>query len=380
MLIQNTIAKYGIVDSDIYNFDETGFMMGVIAAGMVVTSTERRSNTKMAQPGNREWVTVIQAINSQGYNVPPYIIVAGQYHLSTWYTETSSTPDWVIATSVNGWTTNERGLDWVKHFDRHTKPQTKGKYSLLVVDGHESHHSADFELYCKANDIVTLCMPAHSSHILQPLDVGCFGPLKKAYGRQIEDRMRRGVTHITKEDFFPAYREAFSKAMTEKNIKGGFRGAGIVPLSAESVLSKLDIRLHTPTPPGSLPQTPLPWVSMTPSNPTEASPQSNFIKSRISRHQSSSPTSIYEAVERLSKGTRGIMHHVALLRSEVQVLREENNQLSRRRRVEEETRRSSGRKLRAETGQRRCGVCGNTGHNVRTCQFVEGMPEDEDCE
>ncbi|KAL0938518.1 fot5 transposase [Colletotrichum truncatum] len=58
-LVKNTIAKYGIADADIYNFDETGFMMGVIASGMVVTSAERRSNTKMTQPGNREWVTVI---------------------------------------------------------------------------------------------------------------------------------------------------------------------------------------------------------------------------------------------------------------------------------------------------------------------------------
>ncbi|KAK0367451.1 fot5 transposase, partial [Colletotrichum limetticola] len=82
-LVANTIAKYGIVESDIYNFDETGFMMGQIASGMVVTSAERHSNTKMMQPGNREWVTVIQAISSSGYSVPPYIIVAGKHHLST---------------------------------------------------------------------------------------------------------------------------------------------------------------------------------------------------------------------------------------------------------------------------------------------------------
>jgi hypothetical protein len=53
-LMQNTIAKYGIVDLDIYNFDETGFMMGVISSGMVVTSADRHSNTKLVQPGNRE--------------------------------------------------------------------------------------------------------------------------------------------------------------------------------------------------------------------------------------------------------------------------------------------------------------------------------------
>jgi hypothetical protein len=81
--VKNTITKYGIVDSDIFNFDETGFMMGIISTGMVVTSAERLSNTKLVQPGNREWVTVIQGVNAQGWTIPPYIIVSGKYHLST---------------------------------------------------------------------------------------------------------------------------------------------------------------------------------------------------------------------------------------------------------------------------------------------------------
>src|ERR1700744_5521393 len=46
-LVENTIAKYGIVEADIYNFDETGFIMGIITTSIVVTSAERRSNTKL---------------------------------------------------------------------------------------------------------------------------------------------------------------------------------------------------------------------------------------------------------------------------------------------------------------------------------------------
>ncbi|KAL2890557.1 hypothetical protein HOO65_021099 [Ceratocystis lukuohia] len=42
-LVTNTIAKYGIRSDDIYNFDETGFLMGMIANGIVVTGSERRS-------------------------------------------------------------------------------------------------------------------------------------------------------------------------------------------------------------------------------------------------------------------------------------------------------------------------------------------------
>ena len=47
-LVQNVKAKYGIVDDDIYNFDETGFMMGIIFAGIVVTTSDGRSKAKLA--------------------------------------------------------------------------------------------------------------------------------------------------------------------------------------------------------------------------------------------------------------------------------------------------------------------------------------------
>ena len=87
-LVADIIAKHGIQVEDIYNFDETGFLMGIITTGMVVTSSERRERPRQAQQGGREWVTVIQAVNSQGWAVPPYIIFAGKKHLASWYRDT----------------------------------------------------------------------------------------------------------------------------------------------------------------------------------------------------------------------------------------------------------------------------------------------------
>lgn len=53
-LVQNIKAKYGILDDNIWNFDETGFMMGQISSVLVVTSSEGRGRAKLVQPGNRE--------------------------------------------------------------------------------------------------------------------------------------------------------------------------------------------------------------------------------------------------------------------------------------------------------------------------------------
>ncbi|KAF4456192.1 hypothetical protein F53441_1609 [Fusarium austroafricanum] len=271
---------------DIWNFDETGFMMGLIMAGMAVTGSERQGRPKSVQPGNWEWITVIQAINAEGWAIPPFIIAAGQYHLATWYRESNLPDDWAMATSPNGWTDNEIGLEWLKHFDRSTSARSVGHYRLLILDGHESHHSLDFEKYCQANKVVTLCMPPHSSHLLQPLDVGYFSLLKKAYGQEIEHLIRCHVSHVSKAGFFPAFYAAFQATMTEKNIKAAFRGAGLVHLDPESVVSKLDVQLRTPTPAVEEDGPSSPWVSKTPKTVLEAQSQSEYLDIRIRRHKS----------------------------------------------------------------------------------------------
>ena len=58
------IAKYSVAESDIYNFNKTGFAMSIILIKMVVISSERRGRPRLRQQGNKEWVTVIQGINS----------------------------------------------------------------------------------------------------------------------------------------------------------------------------------------------------------------------------------------------------------------------------------------------------------------------------
>ncbi|KAH3942624.1 hypothetical protein HBH98_256080 [Parastagonospora nodorum] len=393
-LVENMKAKHGILDDDMYNFDESGFMMGQISTGAVVTASERRGRPKTVQQGNREWTTVIQGVNATGWAIPPFIIFKGRHHLSAWYKEEDLPHNWVIAVSKNGWTTNELGLQWLKHFDEHTKRRVTGAYRLLIIDGHESHDSLEFQQYCKDNKIITICMPPHSSHLLQPLDVGCFAPLKKAYGRQAEELMRNRITHITKLEFLPCFKRAFDAAITPSNIQGGFRGAGLVPFDPERVILALDVRIRTPPLPTVEDR---PWQSQTPSNTLELGSQSTLVKARIQRHVDSSPTSIVEAFEKVSKGAAIIAHKLVLAQKEIAELRAANKAATRRKshkrkRVQEEGTltvedglrrttlkefgaRSDGKKAKkqvragaGEPSQRRCGRCNETGHNARTCK------------
>ena len=396
-LVENIRSKYGVPDSDFYNFDETGFMMGQICPGMVVTRADRRGKGKGIQPGNREWATAIACINGEGWSIPPFLVVQGAYHLSNWVTETNLPSQWVIKPTNNGWTNNETGLEWLKHFDKHTAGRAKGPYRILVLDGHESHESAAFEHYCKSHNIITLGLPPHSSHLTQPLDIGYFSVLKRTYGHQIEDFIKAHINHITKVEFFIAFKAAYLQSMTIQNAKAGFRGAGLIPFDPQAVISKLDIKLRTPSPPSPPSTVAEPWVSQTPHNPTDALLQTTLVKDHIARHQGSSPTPIFNTVAALAKGTEILAHEVTLLSAEIRTLRKANEALSKRRRakktrvrqggaltveesldiiaqkdaeeqVQRDKRSKEGSQNEGQSTARRCNLCGITGHNARTCQ------------
>jgi hypothetical protein len=72
-------------------------------------------------------------------------------------------------------------------------------------------------------------MLPHTSHLLQPLDVSCFSPLKRAYGYEIQELACQGVYYIDKIDFFTIYTQIRLRVFTEQNIKAGLRRLGLSP-------------------------------------------------------------------------------------------------------------------------------------------------------
>ena len=125
-------------------------------------------------------------------------------------------------------------------------------------------------------------MPPHSSHLLQPLDVGCFAALKQAYGSLVERKMSLGVNHIDKQEFLLLYQQARAKALHERNICSGFAATGLVPFDPERVLSVLHAPVHTPSP-QLQPQEA--YTTATPHNVAELEQQAELVKQHLKRRQ-----------------------------------------------------------------------------------------------
>lgn len=106
----------------------------------------------------------------------------------------------------------------------------------------------DFLDYAVQNRIAIMKFPSHSTHSLQPLDVGIFSPLSSVYSSELCQQQQRsqGLLPIKKADFYSLFKRAWASAASESNIKAAFKATGIWPQDRTVVLKKFKIRTPPP--------------------------------------------------------------------------------------------------------------------------------------
>ena len=127
-----------------------------------------------------------------------------------------------IAYSKKGWTNGEIGVRWIKFFDEKTCEKANGQHQLLLVDGHNSHYTWEFLEYACANQVIVVCYPAHTTHLLQGLDVVVFAILKRMLSDEHNCWECETGEMVSKSNFLGIYRWAHLHALTPETIKSAF--------------------------------------------------------------------------------------------------------------------------------------------------------------
>ncbi|USP74402.1 hypothetical protein yc1106_01676 [Curvularia clavata] len=249
-LFERTRIELGIQYEDIWNMDETGVALGVCTNARVLASSSKKK-AYVKSPEDREWVSIIETVSATGAKLQCLVVFKGKHLQTTWFPATS-TPDWLYTTSENGWTSNLIGSEWLQRiFIPNTAP-TSGGYRLLLLDGHGSHTPIDFMWLCKVNRIQLLYLPAHASHLLQPLDLAPFSVLKSRYRNQIQALSALDdAAPVKKERFVVSYNKARAEGLSERVIRAGWRAAGLCPYNPDIVLLSSQITGRPVTPPAA---------------------------------------------------------------------------------------------------------------------------------
>ena len=221
-------TEYSIDESNIWNMGEKGFMQEVIGKESVIIS-RHQLKTSMTQPGNREWVAVVECVSLDGKVIKPWIIFKGRQQMKAWREVFTNGH---TALSENGWTDSAISSAWLQevfHPEAGAAQSRSDQWRMLLVDGHGSHVSAEALEFCIQQRIILLCIP-HTKHWLQPIDTSVFAPLATTYKRLVQGNTPLGGAYsMDKVDFLKFYQEARAQAIRPEVIISAWEKAGLSP-------------------------------------------------------------------------------------------------------------------------------------------------------
>ena len=252
-IIKNFFSLYSsLLDRDprlIFNMDET--MMSsrrkykvLVKAGKLPLVT---SQTKFPH------ITSCICFNAAGYKIKPLIILPNKATIKKLERHEEH---YHIASTISGWMNRDVFFIWCLLFVceitlyRLSLPEKiQHDTILLIVDGHKSRGNYYASKLLSLFKIHLLILPGHTSHILQPFDVGIGSPLKAAFIKFLLNFKLQGDEEIVfsnmanmklndiRDMMLDCFMKAFDEVTTRENIRSCFKKAGITPVNLDKPLS-----------------------------------------------------------------------------------------------------------------------------------------------
>ncbi|KAJ8913064.1 hypothetical protein NQ315_006565 [Exocentrus adspersus] len=217
------------------NYDETNFVDNPGAAKVVMKKGSKHAYRTLDT--SKTSITVMFAIAGNGARLPPYVVYRAKHIYEGW-TE-GGLEGAIYNRSIRGWFDSELFEDWFRRVAIPYFRKLEGP-KLLIGDNLKSHLTIDVIQECEKNYIKFVLLPPNSTHMLQPLDVAYFRPLKGAWRKTLEEWKLKNKGVIPKTVFPTLLKKAVESLGDREgdNARAGFKACGIVPFNPEVVLKK----------------------------------------------------------------------------------------------------------------------------------------------
>ena len=229
--LKTTLEQNNLLNAprQLFNCDETFLPLNLACEKVVARKNVKHVYTQSR--GTSDHITMLCGASAAGVALPPMIIYSKAFPGGLY--KFSGPDDAVYAKSESGWIDGELYLAWMKKvFLKFCGSQRP----VLFVDGHASHVSLDVIDLARENDIILFCLPPHTTHALQPLDVSVFKSLKSHFSKAVHSlSLAKRDFVVTKRDFACVVKTPFERAFNISNIKAGFAKCGVYPFDPKAI-------------------------------------------------------------------------------------------------------------------------------------------------
>lgn len=231
-VLEKTLKEHDLFNAPhrIFNMDETGMPLDHKPKKVVALKGAKKVHCRTS--GNKSQVTVLACANAAGSILPPMVIFDGK-RLNPEYTK-GEVPNTLYGLSDKGWTDQELFKHWMTDLFLPNIPPARPV--MLLLDGHSSHYEPHTIRLAAQEGVVILCLPPHTTHVSQPLDVSFFAPLKMYWSEACHLFMQENPGRVvTKYQFSSLFSTAWYKAIKPATLVAGFKKVGVCPFNSSAI-------------------------------------------------------------------------------------------------------------------------------------------------
>jgi len=234
--VKQHLEQRNLIDIDksrIFNCDESAFFLCPKGERVLVKKGDK-AVYNFTQNDDKECLTVLFMTNGNGQLPPPMIMFPYQ---RIPYSISQSIPHgWGIGKSDKGWMTAESFFEYISNIFHPWLLQNEiTRPVILYVDGHCSHLTMPLSQFCVQNDIELIALYPNATHLMQPLDVAFFRPLKMAWKKMVQEWRVESGKRLRKEDFGSLLNKSIQTLNVPEIMVNGFRACGLFPFSADAL-------------------------------------------------------------------------------------------------------------------------------------------------
>ena len=231
-LLEPEMQKINFNPARVYNVDESGITTVQSKNCRVIALKGKKQVGAVTAAERGSLVTVVFCMNAAGGFVP-VLFVFPRKNMKAELLD-GAPPGSIAACHPSGWIQQHIFTQWLKHFIEFVKPSRKDPV-LLILDGHYSHtRNIDVIEIARSNYVSILCIPPHTSHKMQPLDLTFMSPFKTYYSQQIQIWLKQNPGRIINSyQISKLMCPAYLKSATAEISVNGFRKSGICPFNPD---------------------------------------------------------------------------------------------------------------------------------------------------
>ena len=219
----------------LYNMDESGFGLSPSIGKVLAIKGDKlcfEEQTKNAKTN----ITVLCTVGADG-SIPPPLIIYPRKRISVQMAEQfPKNYDFCVGKSEKGYITFQTFYEYiVNDFNQWLERNDVPKPVVIFTDWHETRNNYHLAKAMDKLGIIMIGLLPNTTHLLQPLDVACFKPLKSNWAKAVQRYLQENPDEIvTQINFAKVMIPLYYEKLTVSHIVSGFSKCGLYPFNADS--------------------------------------------------------------------------------------------------------------------------------------------------